>query len=235
MRQIVLDTETTGMPVSEGHRIIEIGCLEMVNRKLTGRQFHYYLNPGREIDPGAIAVHGIQNDFLKDKPIFSHIAHEFLDFIKEAELIIHNAPFDVGFINHEFLLMHKEWKSLSEYCQIVDTLFLARRRHVGQRNTLDALCKRYHVDHSKREFHGALLDTYLLAQVFLAMTGGQSSLFESLSNDSSLEAEKSVQSMNHHLKTHNLLVVKASPEELDEHNQYLKQMKEKGKCLWMRE
>ncbi len=174
MRSIVLDTETTGMPVTDGHRIIEIGCVELEGRRLTGRHFHVYLNPDREIDEGAIAVHGITNEFVADKPRFKEVADEFYEFINGAQLIIHNAAFDVGFINNEFALLgQSERAEVSDYCSVLDTLMMARERHPGQRNNLDALCKRYDVDNSGRELHGALLDAEILADVYLAMTGGQ--------------------------------------------------------------
>ncbi|MBB6343121.1 DNA polymerase-3 subunit epsilon [Pseudomonas fluvialis] len=177
MRYVVLDTETTGMPVGDGHRIIEIGCVELQGRRLTGRHFHVYLNPDREIDEGAIAVHGITNEFVADKPRFREVADEFFEFIKGAELIIHNAAFDVGFINNEFArLGQSERSDVSDYCTVLDTLLMARERHPGQRNNLDALCKRYGVDNSGRDLHGALLDAEILADVYLAMTGGQTSL-----------------------------------------------------------
>lgn len=177
MRSVVLDTETTGMPVTDGHRIIEIGCVELMGRRLTGRHYHVYLQPDREIDEGAIAVHGITNEFVQDKPRFREVADEFFDFIKGAQLIIHNAAFDVGFINNEFALLGQgERADISEHCSILDTLLMARERHPGQRNNLDALCKRYGVDNSGRELHGALLDAEILADVYLAMTGGQTHL-----------------------------------------------------------
>ncbi|MCY1357956.1 DNA polymerase III subunit epsilon [compost metagenome] len=177
MRSVVLDTETTGMPVTEGHRIIEIGCVELMGRRLTGRHFHVYLQPDREVDEGAIAVHGITNEFLVGKPRFKEVADEFFEFIKDAQLIIHNAAFDVGFINNEFALLgQSERAEVSDYCSVLDTLLMARERHPGQRNNLDALCKRYGVDNSGRELHGALLDAEILADVYLAMTGGQTSL-----------------------------------------------------------
>ena len=177
MRSVVLDTETTGMPVTDGHRIIEIGCVELEGRRLTGRHFHVYLNPDREIDEGAIAVHGITNEFVADKPRFKDVADEFFAFIEGAQLIIHNAAFDVGFINNEFALLGQSERSdVSDHCSILDTLLMARERHPGQRNSLDALCKRYGVDNSGRELHGALLDAEILADVYLAMTGGQTSL-----------------------------------------------------------
>lgn len=177
MRRVVLDTETTGMPVNDGHRVIEIGCVEVEGRRLTGRHFHIYLQPDREIDEGAIAVHGITNEDLKDKPRFKDVADEFYDFIKGAQLIIHNAPFDIGFLNNEFALIDQhERADISSYCDVLDTLQMARERHPGQRNSLDALCKRYGVDNSGRELHGALLDSEILADVYLAMTGGQTNL-----------------------------------------------------------
>ncbi len=174
-RQIVLDTETTGLDPGEGHRIIEIGCVELVDRRHTKRTFHVYLQPDREIDEGAIEVHGITNEFLKDKPRFADIVDDFLAFVEGAELVIHNAPFDVGFLNHELAMLGDRGR-IEDYCRILDTLALARKLHPGQRNSLDALCKRYEVDNSGRELHGALLDAEILADVYLAMTGGQASL-----------------------------------------------------------
>ncbi|WP_331691330.1 DNA polymerase III subunit epsilon [Pseudomonas sp. ZY71] len=176
-RSVVLDTETTGMPVTDGHRIIEIGCVELIGRRLTGRHFHVYLQPDRESDEGAIGVHGITNEFLVGKPRFAEVADEFFEFIKGAQLIIHNAAFDVGFINNEFALMGQQDRAdITRHCSILDTLMMARERHPGQRNSLDALCKRYGVDNSGRELHGALLDSEILADVYLTMTGGQTSL-----------------------------------------------------------
>jgi len=177
MRQIVLDTETTGLFPEEGHRIIEIGCVELVERMLTGQRFHVYLNPQRQVDAGAAEVHGLTNEFLADKPVFADVAADFLAFVSGAELIIHNAPFDVGFIDHELRLSRRDDAgSLRDYCSITDTLALAKKKHPGQRNSLDALCKRYQVDNSHRDLHGALLDAEILAQVYLLMTGGQLSL-----------------------------------------------------------
>ena len=173
MRQIVLDTETTGLEASQGHRIIEIGCVELVNRRLTGNHYHQYINPRREIDQGAIEVHGITSDFLADKPVFDQVASEFVDYIAGAELIIHNAPFDLGFLNAELRRLDKDYQQLETVCSIVDTLVMARGKHPGQRNNLDALCQRYGVDNSQRDLHGALLDAEILADVYLAMTGGQ--------------------------------------------------------------
>lgn len=234
MRQIVLDTETTGLQPASGHRIIEIGCIELINRKITGKKYHQYINPERDIEEGAQSVHGISNEFLHDKPVFSHIVKEFMEFISGAELIIHNAPFDTGFINHELILTHQNWKPLNEYCRVIDTLMLARKLHVGQRNSLDALCKRYSIDNSQRELHGALLDAHLLAQVYLVMTGGQGSLFEELQIVETREEDKNitVRKVN---KTYNLPIVLASEEELGDHEKYLTKMKEKGNCVWLLE
>lgn len=176
MRQIVLDTETTGLSPADGHRVIEIGAVELVNRRLTGRHFHHYLQPDRAIDPGAEEVHGISNEFLADKPRFADVAEQFIEFISGAELIIHNAPFDVGFLNAELGRLGAAAQTIEAQCSVLDTLALARRLHPGQRNTLDALCKRYGVDNSGRSLHGALLDAQILADVYLAMTGGQVTL-----------------------------------------------------------
>ena len=173
MRQIVLDTETTGLEVSQGHRIIEIGCVELVNRRLTGNHYHQYINPEREIDQGAIEVHGITNEFLDDKPVFARIAADFIEFIAGAELIIHNAPFDLGFLDAELQRMPQAQVGIKDLCAVIDTLVMARAKHPGQRNNLDALCQRYHVDNSQRDLHGALLDAEILADVYLAITGGQ--------------------------------------------------------------
>ena len=177
MRQIVLDTETTGIDPKEGHRIIEIGCVEVINRRLTGNHFHVYINPKREIEQEAIEVHGITNEFLADKPVFADVAGEFIEFIRGGQLVIHNAPFDVGFMDHEFA-MHGPTASVKtkEICGVLDTLVLARDMHPGQKNNLDALCKRYGIDNSHRELHGALLDAEILADVYLMMTGGQTDL-----------------------------------------------------------
>src|SRR6056297_112511 len=176
MRQIVLDTETTGLDPLDGHRIIEIGGVELLNRRPTGNNYHQYLNPDRRIDAGAVAVHGIDNDFLADKPRFADVVEEFLDYLGDAELVIHNAPFDVGFINAELQYLMRNMGRIGERCRVLDTLLMARDRHPGQKNSLDALCKRYGVDNSGRELHGALLDAQILAEVYLAMTGGQTAL-----------------------------------------------------------
>ncbi|MCW9014333.1 MAG: DNA polymerase III subunit epsilon [Gammaproteobacteria bacterium] len=176
MRQIVLDTETTGLEPSQGHRIIEIGCVEVINRRLTENTYHQYIQPDREIDEGAFEVHGISTEFLADKPRFSDIVEDFMAFVNGAELVIHNAPFDVGFINHELKMLGPVWGEVKDHCRITDSLVMARKKHPGQKNNLDALCKRYEVNNSKRELHGALLDAELLAEVFLRMTGGQEAL-----------------------------------------------------------
>lgn len=174
MRYIVLDTETTGMPVHEGHRIVEIGCVELEDRTLTGRHFHVYLQPDRDSDPEALRVHGITSEFLQDKPRFAEVADDFYQFIQGACLVIHNAAFDVGFIENEFRLIGQQDRTrITDYCEVLDTLELAKQLHPGQRNNLDALCRRYDVDNSNRELHGALLDAQILADVYLAMTGGK--------------------------------------------------------------
>lgn len=176
MRQIVLDTETTGLETSDGHRIIEIGCVEILDRRVTRNTFHTYMNPDRVVDAGALEVHGIDNRFLKDKRRFAEVVEEFLAFVRGAELVIHNAAFDVGFVNYELGRMKHQVTDIRGICGVLDTLELARRQHPGQKNNLDALCKRYSVDNSGREYHGALLDAQLLAEVYLAMTGGQAAL-----------------------------------------------------------
>jgi len=176
MRQIVLDTETTGLEVSQGHRIIEIGCIELVNRRVTGNHWHHYVNTDREIDSGAFEVHGISKDFLQDKPRFADLAEDFVSYVAGAELVIHNAAFDVGFLDNELALLDPPLAPLQDLCTVLDTLLLARQKHPGQKNNLDALCKRYDIDNSHRSLHGALLDARILADVYLAMTGGQTSL-----------------------------------------------------------
>lgn len=179
MRQIVLDTETTGLRVEEGHKIIEVAGVELINKQFTGRYCQHYIQPHRSVDPDSVRIHGITDEFLRDKPSFSQIASSLLDFLKGAELIIHNAPFDIGFLNHEFQLVSADYLPITEYCAVLDTLSLARKKHPGQANNLDALCKRYHIDRSKRQLHGALVDVHLLARVYLAMTeGSQLCLFE---------------------------------------------------------
>lgn len=232
MRQVVLDTETTGLEPREGHRIIEIGCVELVNRRLTGNTYHQYINPDREIDDGAIEVHGITNEFLADKPDFAGIASEFLAFIKGAELVIHNAPFDIGFMDHEFSMLGKEWGSTADYCQVLDTLVMARTMHPGQRNSLDALCKRYMIENSHRELHGALLDSEILADVYLAMTGGQTALTLGGADDDSGEVTGiKIERLSPERPA--LSVVKASVQEVDAHKQRLEALgKSCDKVIW---
>ncbi|MFA5984446.1 MAG: DNA polymerase III subunit epsilon [Methylococcaceae bacterium] len=230
-RQVVLDTETTGLNPQEGHRIIEIGCVELVNRRLTQKRFHTYINPERLIDDGAIEVHGITNEFLADKPRFDAVAEDFISFIQGAELVIHNAPFDVGFINAEFAKL-KNVQALENYSTVFDTLAYARKKHPGQRNSLDALCKRYDIDNSHRELHGALLDAEILADVFLLMTGGQSSLLD----DSQAETDR----VNQQVKLGGisadrpaLRVIQCTEEELTQHQERLAAIaKQSEVCLW---
>lgn len=233
MRQIILDTETTGLRVEEGHRIIEIACVEMIDRKLSGKHFHQYINPLREVEADALKVHGITNEFLRDRPPFNLIANDLMEFISGAELVIHNAPFDLSFLNNELMLVRNVWKSITDYCRVIDTLQIARQLHIGQRNSLDALCKRYGVDNSKRDLHGALLDCHLLAQVYLAMTGGQGSFFDSLNSSPSTNIKNSSVESVTSLQKHNLVILKADAQELDEHEKYLQIMRKHGKCLWL--
>lgn len=216
MRQIVLDTETTGIEPKEGHRIIEIGCVEVVNRKLTGNHFHVYINPGRQIEQEAIEVHGITNEFLQDKPVFADVAQDFVNFIRGAQLVIHNAPFDVGFMDHEFA-MHGPTASVKtkEICGVLDTLVLARDMHPGQKNNLDALCKRYGIDNSHRELHGALLDAEILADVYLMMTGGQTDLNLSGNNQANSGGAEVIRRIPRNGKK--LKVIQATADELTQH------------------
>jgi len=236
-RQIVLDTETTGLNPDEDHRIIEIGCVEVLNRRVSGGRFHVYLNPDREIDAGAVEVHGLDNAFLADKPRFRDIVDDLLAFIKGAELIIHNAPFDTGFLNAE-LRRVGEGSELAEYCAILDTLALARKKHPGQRNSLDALCKRYQVDNSHRDLHGALLDAEILAEVYLSMTGGQSVLMLDAEPE---PVEPAATQAHEHTPTRPSLlrplrVIRCSDQEALRHEQRLDTIaKSSGdRCLWRR-
>ena len=242
MRQIVLDTETTGLSTSQGHRIIEIGCIEMVNRRLTGREYHRFLNPERDVDEGAQAVHGIGREQLENEPFFREIVDEFLDFIRDAELVIHNAEFDVGFLEYELQLMEHPQPKITDHCLVLDTLKIAREMHPGQRNSLDALCKRYSVDASKRDVHGALIDSELLARVYLAMTGGQSSL---LLDD---EAPAAGPAASHGVAGAHMAgassgdpgksqagatpVLAATEEESAAHEALLEKMRKSGACVW---
>ncbi len=231
MRQIVLDTETTGIEPKEGHRIIEIGCVEVVNRKLTGNHFHVYINPGRQIEQEAIEVHGITNEFLQDKPVFADVAQDFVNFIRGAQLVIHNAPFDVGFMDHEFA-MEPSTKGVvtRDICDVLDTLMLARKMHPGQKNNLDALCRRYGIDNSHRTLHGALLDAEILADVYLLMTGGQTKL--KIASSGSSEGD-SYEVRPIRRTANKLKVIKASADELLQHEARLDIVKDAGgKCLW---
>ena len=243
MRQVVLDTETTGLSVTQGHRIIEIGCIEMVNRRLTGREFHRFLNPDRDIDEGAEAVHGISREQLETEPRFAEIVDDFLEFVNGAELVIHNAEFDVGFIEHELRLMKHPRPKIIEHCSVLDTLTLAREIHPGQRNSLDALCKRYAVDASKRDVHGALIDSELLARVYLAMTGGQSSLLLDEETDGDARAgtatgDAGVLSGEAGARAarpaglYELAVIKATPDEAAAHEAMLEKIRKSGACVW---
>src|SRR5512134_1619858 len=229
MRQIVLDTETTGLEVTLGHRIIELAAVEIVNRRFTGRTFHRYVNPERDIDPGAIEVHGLTCEVLQDKPRFGDVAREFLDFVQGAELIIHNAPFDVGFLDFELSLL--DLTPICEHCRpITDTLRMARDLHPGKRNSLDALCERYAVDNSARTRHGALLDAELLAEVYLAMTRGQETLIIDLA-----PAARTLVDASLDLSALSLVVVRASDAELEAHTGQLADIQKvsKGACLWL--
>jgi DNA polymerase III subunit epsilon len=233
-RIVVLDTETTGLNPQEGHRIIEIGCVELVNRRLTGNRFHVYINPDRLIDAGAIEVHGISNQFLDDKPRFKDVVDDFITFVSGAELVIHNAPFDVGFINHEFSLLKARSAKIEDYSSVFDTLAYARKKHPGQRNSLDALCKRYGIDNSHRELHGALLDAEILADVFLLMTGGQFSLLDEDQSDS--EEKNTIQEVRHLAANRPALkVIHCNDDELQAHQRRLDAIeKASGACVWNR-
>ncbi len=229
MRQIFLDTETTGLETRLGHRIIELACVEMVNRRLTRRHLHYYTNPDRDIDEGALAVHGISREFLADKPRFGEIANEFLDFVRGAELVIHNATFDIGFLDYELGMLGLA--PIETVCANVrDTLKMAREMHPGKKNNLDALCERYAVDNTHRTLHGALLDAEILADVYLAMTRGQESLIIDLAPAASAQVEIAARRERRPIP-----VLRASDAELDEHTRVLQgiEKESKGKCLWL--
>ena len=232
MRQIVLDTETTGLEPEQGHRVIELGCVELFNRQLTGRHFHQYVRADRKSDPAAFAVHGISDEILADKPPFDEIAEEFLAFIAGAELIIHNAPFDVGFLNHELTRLAGEQPPIESHCTVLDTLALARNLHPGQRNSLDALCKRYGVDNSARDLHGALLDAEILAEVYLAMTGGQATL--DLSAGAPTKAGMAHKRSGDAVGRGPLKVIRATDQELEAHRERLRAIDQAsdGGCVW---
>ena len=231
MRQIALDTETTGINTADGHRVIEIGCVEIENRRITGREYHCYLNPEREIDEGAARVHGLTLDKLRDKPLFNEIAEEFLDFIGNSELVIHNAKFDVGFLDSELSIINHDIKSIEKHALVLDTLALARQMHPGKKNSLDALCNRYMIDRSMRQVHGALIDADLLAKVYLAMTGGQDTfdLEEVSKNDPSTQK---MESTRNHLSQ---ILREASKDELQAHEKFLDKMSKDKACLWRQE
>ena len=251
MRQIILDTETTGLEPKQGHRIIEIGCIEMVDRRMTGNTFHHYINPEREIDEAAFEVHGISLESLQGKPIFNDLSKELLDFISGAELIIHNAPFDVAFLNNEFSIAGFGTGVVEQNCEVLDTLVMARHKHPGQKNNLDALCKRYQVDNSQRQLHGALLDAEILADVYLLMTGGQISLLgesEDLtrsgvtrSGATGSQVEKSspnsaVMHPGGETKAITTPLILASEKELASHQAWLELLEKEapGKVVWQR-
>lgn len=233
MRHIVLDTETTGLEPKQGHRIIEIGCVEVVNRRITENVYHQYIQPDREIDEGAYEVHGISNEFLADKPRFKDIVEDFMSFVNGAELVIHNAPFDVGFLNHELAMLEPVWGVIADHCSVTDTLVMARQKHPGQKNNLDALCKRYEVNNSKRELHGALLDAELLAEVYLRMTGGQVTL--SLGGQSEAGQGGSIVRPVQRVDSNRpaLKVIAASGEELTAHEESLASLGDA--CIWTAE
>lgn len=236
-RQVVLDTETTGLSTADDHRIIEIGCVELVNRRLTGKTFHQYINPEREIDSGAIEVHGITNESLADKPKFVEIVDDFMQFIEGAELVIHNAAFDVGFLDHELTKLPDEARRIKASCTVLDTLKLARDKHPGQKNNLDALCRRYEVDNSNRELHGALLDAEILADVYLAMTGGQVSMSLAADDNSVKPANHGNTDTKKNKKRKPLRIIKADQQELEAHQQKLDQLDKAsgGQCVWLQQ
>ncbi|WP_447889365.1 DNA polymerase III subunit epsilon [Serratia fonticola] len=235
-RQIVLDTETTGMNKLgvhyEGHRIIEIGAVEVINRRLTGRHFHVYVKPDRLVDPEAYGVHGISDEFLADKPTFDQIAAEFIDFIRDGELVIHNAAFDIGFMDHEFRMLQRDIPKTETFCTITDSLLMARRLFPGKRNNLDALCNRYEIDNTKRTLHGALLDAEILAEVYLAMTGGQTSMAFQMEGDTQqTDSAQDIQRIQRPATA--MKVIYASDAELQAHESRLDLVQKKGgSCLW---
>ena len=236
MRQIVLDTETTGIDTKLGNRIIEIGCVEVIDRKVTGKRYHQYINPQRDSEEGALEVHGITTAFLADKPLFADVVDDFLNFIRGAELVIHNAPFDVGFINHELNQLNQQNNHIANICTVLDTLVLAKKMHPGQKNNLDALCKRYDIDNSQRDLHGALLDAEILAETYLAMTGGQTMLSlggQSNSHDSETEVSQPRRVMADITK---LKVISPSTEEMTLHDARLAGIDKmtSGECIWLK-
>ncbi|MBG7601767.1 MAG: DNA polymerase III subunit epsilon [Gammaproteobacteria bacterium] len=232
MRQIILDTETTGLETQQDHRIIEIGCVEMVDRRLTGNNFHQYLQPDRQIDAGAVSVHGITNEFLEDKPRFADIVEDLISYLRGAELVIHNAPFDVGFLNHELKRLQQQKPLIEEISSVVDTLVMARKKHPGKRNSLDALCDRYFIDNSRRDKHGALLDAEILSEVYLVMTGGQESLL--------LDGDDSDAGNGNHSRRVNLegelVLMSVDADDLQAHEEYLNRLQQQtdGHCMWLK-
>lgn len=232
MRQIVLDTETTGLDPKQGNRIIEIGCVEIVNRKITENTYHQYIQPDRESEEGAFEVHGISTEFLADKPRFADIVEDFMKFINGAELIIHNAPFDIGFLDHELTMVDPVWGKVSDHCQVIDSLVMARKKHPGQKNNLDALCKRYEVNNARRELHGALLDSELLAEVYLRLTGGQETLALGAEGSSSQPGQVSpIRRVDSNRPQLNVL--RADIEELKSHEERLGVLGEA--CIWKKD
>ena len=230
MRQIALDTETTGINKSDGHRIIEIGCIEMENRRITGKEFHCYINPEREIDEGATRVHGLTYEKLKNEPLFKDIKSDFMNFISGSELIIHNADFDIGFLNYELSLV-KSSNVIEDKALVLDTLKMARNMHPGKKNSLDALCNRYEIDRSMRQVHGALIDADLLAKVYLAMTGGQETFELNEAKGHDKEEKIKIQRED----SFSLKVIKANSSELDAHENFLSELRDKGECIWNHE
>ena len=230
MRQIILDTETTGLEPSEGHNIIEIGCVEMFNRRLTGKTYHQYIKPDRDVDDEAVQVHGITNEFLEDKPKFAEVMEEFVEFVRGAELIIHNAAFDIGFLDAE-LDRNNYHERMENFCLVTDSLLLARKKHPGQKNNLDALCNRYGINNSHRELHGALLDSEILADVYLALTGGQTDLSLNSGGDDGDDGGASIRRLT---GADDLPIVTVNEEDLQAHGAFLQMLDKKsgGECLW---
>ncbi|MBT3202961.1 MAG: DNA polymerase III subunit epsilon [Gammaproteobacteria bacterium] len=230
-RQIVLDTETTGLEISQGHRIIEIGCIEVINRRVTNNHWHHYINPDRKVDHGAFEIHGISDEFLADKPRFHELVDSFLEYIEGAELIIHNAPFDVGFLNNEIALLDEPKPAIGDICSVLDTLVMARQKHPGQKNNLDVLCRRYDIDNSKRTLHGALLDSEILAEVYLLMTGGQTALTLEAEDVSQDGGDQGIALAD--IKMKDLMVWSVDEPDQEKHREYLNMLQEKaGKCAW---
>lgn len=227
-RHIILDTETTGISPKKGHRIIEIGCIEMVNRQTTKEIFHCYLNPERDVDQGAVEVHGLTNEFLADKGFFKDVVKDFLSFVQGADLVIHNAPFDIGFLDAELQRLGPQFGRMKDYCTVTDTLAIARKKHPGQPNSLDALCRRYHVENSHRELHGALLDSELLAQVYLHLTGGQGNL----SFAASEKKQADIQAQAKKATQYGIPVIFPNAEELSQHNKHMQGIKSPDSSLW---